>query len=310
MQQHQQQPKQEAPIFNVRTYLEGLGLAMAGKAGMAIPGQPLEVIKLSKQFAAKQSGGTNLPTGWRVASDIIRNHGVRGLYQGFSTTAGKMAGKELYRFPCMIWFPSVLQQSLPEGFVAKHPLLGNALPTAAALTAADVLANTPLDQIQNIQVTHRQKTGEILTPYQIVSRMHVDGEKHKLYRGWKASIANKSGGWAMFMLTDNAMKDLFKSYDIDAQAGSPALLAASAANGIFIAAALTPIDVIKHQITGRNPLPTNSPLEASRIILAQQGAKAFAVGLPQRMLLSALTTMVYSNIRAWSDAERSTPPSR
>lgn len=290
---------------NIQEFLNGLSLAMTGRLAQVTLSHPFEGIKLQKQYLSKTQPNHPLPTGWALAKDILTQpNGIRRIYRGFPTNATKLVGKEVYKYPCLVWIPEHLKQYLPEGFAAAHPVLTTALPPTLSLTAADTLISTPLDQIINTQITHHKKTGESLSPYQIASRMAAKGELGDLYRGWKANLANRGGLWASFMLTDAAVKELFKAHDIEAKPGSATLLAANTASGIFLAASTTPLDVIKHQITGVDPLPTKNPWKAAQIICAEQGKRAFLVGAPQKMVQSVLLTILYSNLMALRAEEK------
>jgi hypothetical protein len=180
-----------------------------------------------------------------IVTHIYREKGIEGFYRGFLPNLVRVASKNFYRWPLMIFFPRFYEKNLPSSLKNYFPGIPKIL-TGLSIANIEIFIMTPLDRIKIFLMTteinsqNKLKSGEniqidsgkeklenkILSkhthtkekPISTASKLLYFYQNHKqhivreLFRGLEPTFWRSNVSWVSFLYLDHKVKRIFKHY--------------------------------------------------------------------------------------------------
>ena len=161
---------------------------------------PLESIKT--QWQDKNT----ITSARKIVNEIYKTKGLTGFYRGFSPNCARVVFKNCYRWPMMLYFPSLFDKILPENLISNFSSLPKIL-TGIAIANIEVFIICPLDRLKIFFMTSASK-GVNMFKYFYIN--HKENMMRELFRGLGVSFWRSNVSWVSFLYLDDKFKRIFK----------------------------------------------------------------------------------------------------
>ncbi len=141
-----------------------------------------------------------------IVKDIYKRKGITGFYRGFSPNCARVAFKNCYRWPMMLYFPSLFDKTLPKRLIRSFSGLPKIL-TGMAIANIEVFIICPLDRLKIFFMTSSSK-GINMFKYFYIN--HKENMMRELFRGLGVSYWRSNVSWVSFLYLDYKLKRIFK----------------------------------------------------------------------------------------------------
>lgn len=289
MTQPTQPQSKAAPASSWNKYLEA-SLIGAGRGllGLVVE-HPFDTVK-----TRLQADLFSKPTMRGVATDIYTKWGIRGFYAGAIPNGMRLAGKQVYRWPMMVYFPPHFRREIPESVQKAYPASPE---IATGMTIANLEAGiiNPFERMKVFLMTEREK-GKPITKFFVDHRGKIFQE---MRRGLGAMFVRQNVTWVSFLVADKKVKDWERAKTGQKTLSTPSLLKVSFIVGLINTAANMPFDVTKTQLQKCN---FETGMVSTMVKIAKtEGIKGFYAGstvrMYQYMIQSAFTVTVLDKLQ-------------
>jgi len=251
-------------------------VAGAARGLFALPIEhPWDTIKTRMQ--ANQTANQSVFT---VAREIIKKEGVRGFYKGATPNAFRLGSKQAFRYPLMLWVPSVFEKNIPMYLKENYPPV---VQIATGLTIAGLEAGFicfPERLKVYLMTKDDVKTGKI-TSY---LKQHKGQMWKEATRGLNAVCARQSVSWVSFLVADKYFKDLERKRTKTKELSFGSLLGVSCMVGSVNTLTNMPFDVLKTQLQRENFMQNKGIIKSMHHIYQKHGVKGLYAGWKVRMV--------------------------
>jgi hypothetical protein len=190
------------PIQSSNFYIK-VSLIGAFRAGLSLVIEhPLESIKTQWQDK------NNLNSTREIVSSIYREKGPIGFYRGFIPNLIRVAFKNFYRWPMMLYFPHLFDRSIPDRLVHLFPGLTKIL-TGLAIANIETFIVCPLDRLKVFFMTSSTKSHNLFKNFY---NNHKGNLIKELFRGLGVSFWRSNVSWVSFLYLDHKLKRSLKIF--------------------------------------------------------------------------------------------------
>jgi len=209
-------------------------------------------------------------------SDVIRHiyqrGGVSGFYVGIVPNGLRAASKQLYRWPLMLYLPTLFHQTLHSSSPSSSTETSNqnkkrrslALEktlTGFSIATIETFAVCPLERLKVWMMSSHQlpqeptrRRGILLFVREAYSSSSLMSE---LFRGLNAVYARQIVSWVTFLVADDLTKTIARKTTGQEQLSFGSLFVCSCFVGALNTATTLPFDVVKTHLQKDNPSKSN-----------------------------------------------------
>jgi hypothetical protein len=159
---------------------------------------PLESIKTQWQSKVDISSKND------IVKNILNEKGLIGFYRGFLPNLVRVAIKQFYRWPMMLYFPKFYRSYLPGGYDGLVKVL-----TGLTIANIEIFIICPLDRLKIYFMT-LGGVNKNLFSYFILK--HKGKLFNELFAGLGPSYWRSNISWVSFLYLDHASKKTLKRY--------------------------------------------------------------------------------------------------
>ncbi|MBY0529617.1 MAG: MC/SLC25 family protein [Rhabdochlamydiaceae bacterium] len=245
----------------------------AGQGMMALALEhPLDVVKTTSQ------ADPEIRSSWEVARKIYMREGLLGFYKGAIPNGARLALKQSYRYPMMLFFPKLYEEIIPAEVQKAIP---DAEPTATAVSLATIETwiSCPFERGKVYLMTSQEKNP--LRQFFILNKGRLQKE---LFRGITAVYARQLSSWGSFLIANNRLKTWERNRTQSEKLSFFSLLWISFVIGAINTCVDMPFDTAKTHLQKRTA-PLNETLRSTlkKVYLAH-GVKGLYAGWRPRMI--------------------------
>jgi len=190
------------PFQSSNFYIK-VSLIGAFRAGLSLVIEhPLESIKTQWQDK------NNISSNKEIVSSIYREKGLIGYYRGFIPNLIRVAFKNFYRWPMMLYFPHFFDRSIPDRLVHLFPGLTKIL-TGLVIANIETFIICPLDRLKVFFMTSSTKSQNLFKNFY---NYHKGNLIRELFRGLGVSFWRSNVSWVSFLYLDHKLKRSLKIF--------------------------------------------------------------------------------------------------
>lgn len=215
----------------------------------------------------------NLRSPVAALKDIYQRKGVTGFYSGAVPNGARMALKQAYRWPLMIFMPELYKKIIPE---EKEHM--SQLATGLTIANFETFVICPLERLKVWLMTSQTKNESIL-------RFFSNNKGHitrSLFRGLLPTYAKQMTSWSTFLYSRSIFKDIAKRYHQSDDLPYTTLLTIAVGTGTVNTLAILPLDCIKTRMQQKNI--QEGMLNIAKKIYQKNGLRGFYAGWQFRII--------------------------
>lgn len=262
--------------------------ASRGIAGLIIE-HPFDCVKTLRQAQIGQNSYSAL------IKQVYTQEGMRGFYAGISPNSCRVAIKQAYRWPMMLFFPWLYGTLLPSNLIKAAPFANKAL-TGVTIASLEAFIICPLERLK-IWLMTAYKNQKRLRNFFIENKSKMLPE---LFRGIKASYTRQIITWVSFLVADEKCKDFARQFSGQQQLSFGLLLIVSIVVGLINTLLIMPFDCAKTRLQMYSYVKKNSVFNVMKEVWQQGGIRGLYAGWQSRMLQytinSAFTVTVFEKL--------------
>jgi hypothetical protein len=237
-----------------------------------------------------QANPTKSSNSLSVAREIYRSKGLIGFHSGALPNTTRRAIKQTYRWPMMLFFPSVYREHiLSKPMQQKYPRLPKIL-TGLSIANFEIIVINPLERLKVWLMT--SPTWISIFEFFKQAKNNITRE---LYRGASAVFWRQNVSWVTFLYMDELTKNKFREYKQTNDLSYVDLFISGMIVGLVNSAAMMPFDYIKTQ---KQKFFQNdkSMIEIFKMTLKNDGIARFYVGWKIYLVQYAIVAILSVNV--------------
>lgn len=244
---------------------------------LTLVNHPLELLKVNLQTTPFQQGHLR---------NLVKQIGIMGpssLYRGYTITLSSMLLKTVYKYPCLILGPGLVQQYLNQ----QNPILAQ-IAIAPLIVGIDTFFQNPLRRIKFVAMTNNKSTFSVVR--------HFMKTKARLWYGSKAYLIKHGAGSGSLILSDAIIRKAFHDRNMEVGYKNPTYIAVMGLNGVVLSVLTTPFDVIATKMGAKNDdKPYRGFLSTVHSLYKSEGLAGFVKGSSIRVF-SRTASVIYTGV--------------
>ena len=155
---------------------------------------PLDCIKTVMQADQKRKGVIE------TIQRIYQQHGLKGFYAGYIPNCLRMAFKQLYRTPLMIYLPNLVAKTLNLPSDKNTGGKMSKMVTGVLIALADVVLANPFERLKVWLMTNQNRDSATVFFRQSKNILK------DLFKGFEPSLWRQISSWISFLVADDMLK--------------------------------------------------------------------------------------------------------